>query len=430
MNIGIFSDTYSPQVNGVVSSILTLEKKLREQGHNVYIFTISHPEADDQSPYIHRIASLPFIFLKDHRVGIVYSNKAVHKIKRLKLDIILSQTEFSMGIFAKLVSKKLDIPIVHTYHTVYEDYMHYVSKGIELSPKIARKYSKSFCNGVNGVVAPTKKTEKLLRSYGVKKPIRIIPTGIDFSPFKPERYSEEEVLNLKAAFKIPETDPIILFVGRVAKEKSIDVIIKAMPEVVQKIPQAKLVIVGDGPCRLELEELAVKLNVRDSVIFTGMQPWSSIGRMYQLGDVFVSASVTETQGLTFAEAMAAQLPVIAQEDESIAGLIRNDYNGLLFHNQEELVEALVKVLSNESYKKTLASNALYSVQPLSADTFGLNAETFYLEILEQFYEMHPHKKTRSRFIKFLPKKKLSSYEENTNQMNECSDGEKSNIKNS
>ena len=157
MNIGIFSDTYSPQVNGVVSSILTLEKKLREQGHNVYVFTISHPDAEHDSQYVYRMASVPFIFLKDHRVGIVYSNKAVHKIKRLKLDLILSQTEFSMGIFARMMAKKLDIPIIHTYHTVYEDYMHYVSKGIELSPRIARKYSKSFCNHVDGVVAPTKK---------------------------------------------------------------------------------------------------------------------------------------------------------------------------------------------------------------------------------------------------------------------------------
>ncbi|QEH69284.1 glycosyltransferase family 4 protein [Cellulosilyticum sp. WCF-2] len=405
MNIGIFSDTYSPQVNGVVSSILTLEKKLREQGHNVYIFTISHPDADDHSPYVHRIASLPFIFLKDHRVGIIYSNKAVHKIKRLKLDIILSQTEFSVGIFAKLVAKKLDIPIVHTYHTVYEDYMHYVSKGIEFSPKIARKYSKSFCNGVDGVVAPTKKTEKLLRSYGVKKPISIIPTGIDFSPFNCEKYAAEEILRLKETFQIPTTDPVILFVGRVAKEKSIDVLIEAMPLVLKKLPTAKLVIVGDGPSRLELEELATKLGVRDSVIFTGMQPWSGIGKMYQLGDVFVSASVTETQGLTFAEAMAAKLPIVAQEDESIAGLIRDGYNGLLFHNQEELSEALVTILSDSSYRENLANNALYSVKPLSAETFGLNAEAFYHEILDQFYEANPHKKPRLRLKKLLAKKK-------------------------
>ena len=394
MNIGIFSDTYSPQVNGVVSSILTLEKKLREQGHNVYIFTISHPQAEHDSPYVYRIASVPFIFLKDHRVGIVYSNRAVHKIKRLKLDLILSQTEFSMGIFARMMAKKLNVPIIHTYHTVYEDYMHYISKGIDLSPRIARKYSKAFCNHVDGVVAPTKKTEKLLRSYGVQKPIRIIPTGIDFTPFNPKNYTKEDTIQLKKVFHIPMDVPIILFVGRVAKEKSIDVLIKAMPLLVQKLPDAKLVIVGDGPSRLELEELAHQLSVRDSVIFTGMQPWQNIGRMYQLGDVFVSASVTETQGLTFAEAMAASLPVVAMEDESIAGFVRDGYNGRLFHNTEELSKALYEVLSNESYRKKLSENALHSVKPLSAETFGLNAEMFYHEILQAYQgkENFPSKK--------------------------------------
>ncbi len=407
MNIGIFSDTYCPQVNGVVSSILTLEKKLREQGHNVYIFTISHPDAEDSLPYVHRIASLPFIFLKDHRVGIVYSNKAVKKIKRLKLDIILSQTEFSMGIFAKLVAKKLDIPIVHTYHTVYEDYMHYVSKGIELSPKIARKYSKSFCNGVDGIVAPTKKTQNLLKTYGVKKPIQIIPTGIDFSPFKREKYSNEEITNLKNTFGIPLDSPVILFVGRVAKEKSIDMLIEAMPEVIKTIPDTKLVIVGDGPCRLELEELAVKLKVHDSVIFTGMQPWSSIGRMYQLGDVFVSASVTETQGLTFAEAMAASLPIVAREDECFADLIRSGYNGLLFNTHEELVNNLIRLITDSAYKTTLSNNAVYSVKPLSADTFGLNCEAFYQEVIESFYTSYPEKKPISPMKRLISKKNQS-----------------------
>ena len=397
MNIGIFSDTYSPQVNGVVSSILTLEKKLREQGHNVYIFTISHPQAEHDSPYVYRMASLPFIFLKDHRVGIIYSNKAVHKIKRLKLDLILSQTEFSVGIFARMVAKKLEIPIIHTYHTVYEDYMHYISKvGVEFSPSIARKYSKSFCNHVDGVVAPTKKTEKLLKSYGVLKPIRIIPTGIDFGPFKPENYSKEEISHLKEVFHIPPNDPIVLFVGRVAREKSIDVLIKAMPLLLREIPDAKLVIVGDGPSRLELEELAKNLNVRDSVIFTGMQPWSSIGRMYQLGDVFVSASVTETQGLTFAEAMAATLPVVAMEDESIMGFVRDGYNGHLFHNEEELANKLAKVLGDKAHRQLLSENATHSIKPLSAETFGHNAEAFYQEILQMYHGTHVninHKKT-------------------------------------
>lgn len=405
MNIGIFTDTYTPQVNGVVSSILTLEKMLRAQGHQVYVFTISHPDANDTSPYVFRLPSLPFILLKDHRVGIVYSNKAVKRIKRLKLDLILSQTEFSLGIFAKLMAHRLDIPIIHTYHTMYEDYMHYISKGIELSPAIARKYSKSFCNGVDGVVAPTKKTERFLKNYGVKKPIRIIPTGIDFSPFKAENYTMTEINALKETFHIPLQDPIILFIGRIAKEKSIDMIIRALPRTLEKVPEAKLVIVGDGPMRLELEELAHTLGVRNAVIFTGMQPWKTIGKMYQLGDVFVSASVTETQGLTFAEAMAASLPVVAREDESISGLIRHNYNGKLFHNEEELSASLVELLLHTEERKKLGENAVHSIKPLSAEVFGHNAEAYYLDIMKDFKGHHVPKTKKERHIPFLKSKK-------------------------
>ncbi|WP_083461472.1 glycosyltransferase family 4 protein [Cellulosilyticum ruminicola] len=384
MNIGIFTDTYSPQVNGVVSSILTLENVLRKQGHQIYVFTISHPDAENDSPYIHRMASLPFVFLKDHRVGIIFSNKALRKIKRLKLDLILSQTEFSLGIFAKLVSKRLNIPIVHTYHTMYEEYMHYVSKGIELSPAIARKYSRSFCNGVDGVVAPTRKTERLLKNYGVKKPIRVIPTGIDFSPFNPSGYTTEEITTIKKVHHIPLDSPIVLFIGRVAKEKSIDMVIDAMPKLLEKVPKAKLVIVGDGPSKLELEEQAQNLGVRDAVIFTGIHPWRTIGKMYQLGDIFVSASVSETQGLTFAEAMAAKLPVLAREDECVAGLIRDHYNGAFFNNSTQLAALLAEFLSNPDQLYTMGENAVHSIRPLSAEVFGINAEAFYNEIVTDY----------------------------------------------
>lgn len=382
MNIGIFTDTYSPQINGVVSSILTLEKELRKQGHHVYIFTISHPSPHKDSNYVYRLSSIPFMFLKDHRVGILYSNRMIRKIKRLKLDLVVSQTEFSLGIFAKLVAKKLNLPIVHTYHTMYEEYMHYISKGIHFSPNIARKYSKTFCNGVSGVIAPTRKTERLLKSYGVTAPIRVIPTGIDFSPFNKDNYTETEILALKEAFHLSCDDPIILFVGRVAKEKSIDMILQALPEVLKVIPNAKLVIVGDGPSRLALEELATKLNIHDSVIFTGMQPWNTIGKFYQLGHVFVSASVSETQGLTFAEAMAASLPVIARKDESIIGLIREGYNGKLFETTEELSKALINILQDANTATKLGSQACYSVKPLSAEVFGHNVFAYYEEILK------------------------------------------------
>ncbi|MEG0951713.1 MAG: glycosyltransferase family 4 protein [Niameybacter sp.] len=402
MNIGIFTDTYLPQINGVVSSIVTLEEQLKKQGHNVYIFTISHPHANDQKPYVYRIPSLPFVFLKDHRVGIIYSQKLVNRVKKLKLDIILSQTEFSLGFLAKLISKKIDVPIVHTYHTMYEEYMHYISKGVEFSPELARKYSKMFCNSVDGVVAPTEKTKDLLLNYGVKKPIEVIPTGINFAPFSPSRYTKGEIQALKTQFKLSLDAPTVLFVGRIAKEKSIDVVLEAFPRVVEKIPKAKFFIVGDGPEMTHLRELVTKLGLEDAVIFAGLQPWATIGKFYQLGDVFVSASVSETQGLTFAEAMAAGLPVVAKHDESIEALVENDYNGRKFSNQEELSQALIDLLEDERYRKTLSIHAMSSVAPLSDEIFGQNALAYYEHILALRQEEKNQAKPKKHLIK--PKK--------------------------
>lgn len=395
MNIGIFTDTYLPQINGVVSSIVTLEQQLIKQGHNVYIFTISHPKADDAKPYVHRIPSLPFVFLKDHRVGIIYSTKLVRKVKKLKLDIILSQTEFSLGFLAKLISKQLHVPIVHTYHTMYEEYMHYISKGVEFSPELARKYSKMFCNSVDGVVAPTQKTKDLLLSYGVKKPIEVIPTGINFAPFNPSRYTADETRALKAQFNLDPQAPTILFVGRLAKEKSIDIVLEALPKVIKEVPNAQFFVVGDGPEMNNLKTLAKDLKIESNIIFAGLQPWSTIGKFYQLGDVFVSASVSETQGLTFAEAMAAGLPVVAKHDESIEGLVIDDYNGKKFTTTDELSEALIALLMDERFRKTLSVHAMSSVAPLSDEIFGQNALAYYQKILA-LKEQKKAKKTKQK----------------------------------
>lgn len=395
MNIGIFTDTYSPQVNGVVSSILTLEKQLLEKGHQVYIFTISHPKAVDSKDYVFRSPSMPFVFLKDQRVGLLYSTKMVRKIKRLKLDIILSQTEFSLGLFAKIMSKKLHIPIIHTYHTMYEEYMHYISKGVEFSPELARKYSKKFCNSVDGVVAPTEKTKKLLLKYGVTTPIKIIPTGIDFSPFSKDNYSPREIQSLKSEFNIPLDSPVILFIGRVAKEKSIDMILQAFKLLIVQVPTAKFLIVGDGPERQNLVKLASELDISDNIIFAGMQPWNNIGKFYQLGDIFVSASVSETQGLTFAEAMAASLPVVARRDESVSGLIQDNQNGKLFDSYEELATILNQLLEDKAYQEDLSTQALESIKPLSAEIFGENALAYYNEIREIYTNKHNESTAKS-----------------------------------
>ena len=193
MNIGLFTDTYFPQLNGVAASTATLAAQLRALGHTVYIFTPSDPHMDDADPWVIHMPSMPCVFIQQYRVGLAYSPHVLAKIASLKLDIVHTQTEFSLGMFGKTYSKLGDIPMVHTYHTMYEDYVHYIVNGALISRSMAHRFSRMFCNFARHVIAPTEKVRQSLLEYGVTKPIHVIPTGIDVSRFLPEQYTEEEV---------------------------------------------------------------------------------------------------------------------------------------------------------------------------------------------------------------------------------------------
>ena len=158
MNIGIFTDTYFPQLNGVATSVQTLRRELEKKGHQVYIFTPYDPRQQQETDdHIFRLPSMPFIFVKNYRACFVCPPHILRKIHQLKLDIIHTQTEFSLGFLGKLISKTCGIPMVHTYHTMYEDYVHYIAGGHLISAEGAREFSRIFCNTAMAVIAPTKK---------------------------------------------------------------------------------------------------------------------------------------------------------------------------------------------------------------------------------------------------------------------------------
>jgi len=384
MNIGIFTDTYYPQVSGVVTSTIILRNELIKLGHNVTIITVTHPDMEQQEGII-RLPSIPFFLLPSQRVGMIYSRKIMTKIKKLELDIIHTQTEFSIGIFGRIVAKRLDIPVVHTYHTMYEDYIHYVSHGIMLKPasQFAKKVSKLYCRDCSAIIVPTIKVKEALEQYGLTRHIDVIPTGVNIEPFKRSNYDEELIINEKKSFGINVAQPVVLFIGRIAKEKSIDIIINSMKELIRRIPNCKLLIVGDGPERENLEELASNLGVEESVVFTGEKPWAEIGRYYQMGDVFVGASLTETQGLTFTEAMAAQIPVVAKYDKNLDGIIEDKTNGRIFYKDEDLAGILFEVLSDKEKSALMVKNAYDGIEPLSSKCFGESVEKVYMEVERQ-----------------------------------------------
>lgn len=382
MNIGLFSDSFTPEISGVVSSIETLREELEKRGHHVYVFTATRPDAQ-VTPGVFRLPSMPLLFMKSLRFAIFYTPRAARCVRRVKLDIIHTQTEFSLGLFGKLMALTLGIPVVHTYHTLYKDYTHYVTKGhfMKVSQEMVRLLSRTFCNDSRLVIAPTEKVSTLLKEYGVKRPIRVIPSGLRLSRFTQVADDPEARGQMRAALGIAADTPLLVYVGRLAKEKSIDMLLSAMPAIRRQLPAARLLIVGDGPDRASLEDQAQQAGLGDAVLFAGSRPWKDIPACYCTGDVFVSASATETQGLTVIEAMAAGVPVVVRDDQSFRSMVVPGTSGLLFNTVEELASQVVEVLRTPETAAALRSGAAQTVHRYSAEVFGESVESVYREAM-------------------------------------------------
>ncbi len=398
MNIGLFTETYYPEINGVATSSYMLKNELEKRGHNVYVFTTTTPGAPEHELNVFRVPSIPFLFITERRVGLFYQPKLASLIKKLNLDIIHTQTEFSLGIFGRIMARELKLPIVHTYHTIYEDYTHYLThfKALDRRAKaFARVYSKVACNTVEQVIVPTEKTRQLLQRYSVHKDISVIPTGIDLHKFDRTNYSEEAVSATKQQYGIRPEDKVLLYLGRVSKEKNLEEVIRAMPEYMKTRMNVVFVVVGSGPALEKVKELVGELHLMDRFVFTGAQPWDTIGLFYRLGDVFVSASRSETQGLTYIEALASGVPVVAREDQCLEDILEEGVNGYTFTEPQGLYHGLDQILfldKNTDY----SGNAENKVKKYSTEEFAHRVEQVYEQVLsrDRVFTRRPHNDTR------------------------------------
>ena len=381
MKIGLFTDTYYPEINGVAASVFLLRQELEKRGHEVYVFTTTSPGSPENEEHVYRVPSLPLIFLSERRVGMFYEHKLNGVIRKLKLDIIHTHTEFALGIFGRIAAAEYKIPTVHTYHTIYEDYTHYImpirifNRGVKA---FARRYSKFFCNHGGHVIVPTEKVKHLLERYQVETEISVIPTGIDLSKFDVSRYKEENLSKKRAEVGLAGTEKVILYVGRVAQEKNIEELIKMLPPFLTRHTDARFLVIGDGPALEGLKHLAEEENISGSVIFAGAKPWDEIGAYYALGNVFVSASQSETQGLTYIEAMAAGLPVVAKKDDCLRDVLCDGENGFSFESQEEFLAGLEEVLYGLK-QADYCDSAKRAAVPYSKEVYAERIEQIYLQ---------------------------------------------------
>lgn len=383
MRIGLFTDSYTPQINGVTISVIMLADGLRNLGHEVFIITTNHKDAKKEA-YTMRLKGIPVPLKTMKGYQLVFlANRYLINIKALNLDIIHVHTEFSIGRFGLRCSKKLNIPMIYTLHTMYEEYMHHVVKyGRSLFKGTYLRYVKNilewFTDYSKAVVLPHEKVRTMLDKYRVLSEIVIIPSGIDLERFYKTTYKKEQVAELKKQLGL-ENEKVLLFIGRVAPEKSIDLIVKAFAKEVNNI-NAKLVIVGDGPALANLKQLAINKKIEEYVIFTGAIPWQNIGLYYQIADCFVNASKSETQGLTYIEAMAASLPVLVRYDTNLDGLVEDGVNGLFFQDDEDFNRKLNMLLLNKELMETLSKNALPSVAKFSKEKYAEDISMLYERI--------------------------------------------------
>ena len=391
MRIGIFTDTYPPFINGVSTSIVMLENALRKKGHQVYIVTVNSDNMKykyENDEHIIRIPGVP-IGIYDYRLTGVYPLKALNKIRKWNLDVIHSHTEFGVGTFARIISKQFNIPLVHTYHTMYEDYVHYITKGYfnNTSKKIVEYLTNFYCDQTaTELIVPTKKTYDLFKEkYKYERNVHIVPTGIEVERFYKENIDSKKVDEIRKRHGLSKSDFVVLFVGRIAKEKDVEFLISAH-EYLAKNYKSKLLIVGDGPDLERYKKLAHKLNLDEYVIFVGKVPWEDVTLYYQIADVFATASTSETQGLTVIEAMAASLPVVAVNDESFNTVIVDGLNGHLFETKHQYKKYVESFINEPSKLKQFSKQARINADTYSSKYFGERVLDVYKAAIGQDFD--------------------------------------------
>jgi len=375
LKIGLFSDTYVPQINGVVTVLQTLRRLLDELGHEVFIFAPTYADAKPEAN-VYRFASFTYPFHKESRVVIPYKRKTSAVFEAL--DVVHSHTPFSLGLLALWVARRYKKPHLHTYHTLFTEYRHYVPPPFRPTRGMAERISAAFCNRCDAVTAPSQKMRDELLRYGVKQKIFLLPFGPDLSEFKREPLWEP-----CRALKISPRTRVLLFAGRLGTEKNLLFLLRAFKRMSESKRDLCLVIAGDGPQRQELEEYATALGVRDQVLFTGYLEHAELIDLYKVADLFVFASKTETQGLVLVEALAAGTPIVAVGAMGVLDIVTDGENGLLADEDEEaFARAAIELLDDPEKLHAMKAKALKRAYELSAQGAVQKLIGIYRELCE------------------------------------------------
>lgn len=392
MRIAIFTETYLPQINGVVTHIKILKEGLEALGHTVLIVTA------DSKAHTH--------YLKDnvlhcpaHNLKRIYNLDLASPVSRTRLkylrefrpDIIHVHNEFSIGLSGMAIAKILKVPLVYTLHTMYDDYIYYIAPKplIPLTKKLSHRYFRMFPQNAAVVTGPSKKCQEYTYEIGSDKKVEVIPNPVELDAFAPQTSTPQQRAQIREQYHIPQDATVACFVGRLGREKSVDVLLRFWAQEMKPQDNMRLLIIGDGPEKEPLEQLAQQLGITDTVIFTGKVLHPDLPPYIHTCDIYVTASLSDTNSISMLEGMAGGLPVLQLYDELNADQVTDGVNGYMFRDAAEMGQHLRQIRDMEPEElQKLKTSVIQSVKNSGAQTLANYIQTIYYNI----YQKQPPKK--------------------------------------
>lgn len=380
MKILITTDLYTTETNGVVTSVKNLQAELAGRGHDVRVLTLSDTRHSKKDDCIYYIRSMPIgVVYPNVRMPLSYRHQLIKELIEWKPDVIHSQCEFFTYQFALRISRKTGAPIIHTYHTLYEQYVKYVLPSRRLGKTMVKLLSRKRLKKPEVVVAPTHKVENALQTYGLHNEISVVPTGINLDQHH-KRITPDERLKKRRALGIDDNHSVLINLGRLGTEKNLEELLGFFAKASEENDLLRFLIVGDGPAKENLEKMAIELGVEEKVIFTGMVKPDEVQEYYQLGDIFVSASTSETQGLTYIEAAANGLPLLCRHDKCLEDVIMQGENGYEYEDEEDFFEIIQSIMDDPDWIDRAGKRSEEIAASFDKQSFGDAIEKIYQSV--------------------------------------------------
>lgn len=381
MKIGIFTDTYYPDINGVASATMMQKEILEKHGHQVVIVTtgLNKQKKVTFEDGILRIPGLPLKFIYNYRLAFFFSKGAYDILKKMNFDIIHVEQEFGISLFGRICSKIFDTPLVYTYHTNYSDYSKMFTKGRKVPDNIYKNTVKFLTRKItenkNLIVTPSYKSKSILRSAGINKHIYVIPNAIDLEDYLKE-ITQEDKNKFYEYYNLPKNKKLLLYLGRIGVEKNIDEVIAIFKLYQKEKDDAVLLIVGDGPYK---NELIKKYGDDKNIYFVNKIPHQKTPIFYKMADIFLNASTSETQGLTYIEAATSGAIILAKYDFNLDTVIQHNKTGFFFDTIENGKETLKRILSlSDDKKNIIRKNAQENCLSLYSE------DNYYQEVMDVY----------------------------------------------